>query len=123
MITGTFKQKNGTELGPRTQAKSVLVQIGDDTYTLAEVLSAIMQDPVESVSASRDEDIAANTDYTVPEYIVGCANISVYLNGLKVSCGSNGGFVEVGTQDSLSTTIQFLDTVAKDVEIIVRVGR
>ena len=123
MIGGSLKQKGGQVLAPQTKAEKVQVEIDGEKYTLADVLSALMQDPVETISASRSADIAAGQYYTVPEYVVGASNIAVYLDGLKASCGDNGVFSEVGAQDTVSTSIKFNHVIAKDVEIIVRVGR
>lgn len=123
MIGGSLKQKNGQVLAPQTKAEKVQVEIDGEQYSLADVLSMMMQDPVETISVNRSADIAAGESYTVPQYVVGASNIAVYLDGLKASCGENGVFSEVGTKDSVSTTIKFNHAVAKDVEIIVRVGR
>lgn len=123
MLKGTFKTKNGEPVSAITLAESVKVTLEKGEYSLADVLSILAQDPIESVDAGRDADIAAGTEYTVPQYVVGCSNISVYLDGLKVSCGTGGGFVEVGTTNTVSTAIKFNSAVPKEVEIIVRVGR
>ena len=122
MIGGSLKQKNGQVLAPQTKAEKVQVEIDGEQYSLADV-SMMMQDPVETISVNRSADIAAGESYTVPQYVVGASNIAVYLDGLKASCGENGVFSELGTKDTVSTTIKFNHAVAKDVEIIIRVGR
>lgn len=120
MITGSFKLKDGTEL--KTHAESVVVTVDGEKYPLSEVLEALLQDPVETVEVA-ESDIEPETAYTVPQYIVGCGNISVFLNGMKLACGDSGGFVEVGDKDTTSTTINFNAAVPSGTEIIVRVGR
>lgn len=120
MILGSFKLKDGTEL--KTHAASVVVTVDGDKYSLSEVLEALLQDPVETAEVA-ESDIEPATAYTVPQYIVGCGNISVFLNGMKLACGVSGGFVEVGDQDAASTTINFNAAVPSGTEIIVRVGR
>ena len=120
MIPGTFKLKDGTELAIRDT--NVVVTIEDTQYPLSKVLEVLLQDPVETVEVA-ESDIEPATAYSVPQYIVGCGNICVFLNGMKLACGEAGGFVEVGDQDSASTTINFNDSIPAGTEIIVRVGR
>ncbi len=122
MILGTFKTGSGTEVSAKTLAESVVVTHDGNEYPLSDVLAALMADPVETVEVAATE-IAAATAYTVPQYIVGCCHISVYLNGMKLACGERGAFVEVCDNDAASTTMHVTDVVPSGTEIIVRVGR
>ena len=110
-MRGTLKNKLGSPIWPETVASAVTVQMDNEQYPLDAVLAALDTDPVEHYSASRSNDIAGGTSYTVPQYIVGASHISVYLDGLKCALGQP------------STSITFTDTVDKTTSILVRVGR
>lgn len=52
-------------------------------------------------------EIMANTNYTVPSYIVGHNSLLIFYEGCKLIKDEN--YIEVGTEGSESTTIQFKD--------------
>ena len=88
--------------------------------------SAAEADIVQSLEGDRTEIIPANTNYTVPEYIVGINSLQVYVNGARAACGSDPTkhlYKEVGLENQPSTSIQFLDPIPVDAEIIVEVNR
>ena len=64
-----------------------------------------------SVSESRDNVIAAGTNYEVPAHTVGENRISVFLNGLQYA-----DFTETS-----STTISFNNDIPADMQIVVQV--
>ena len=77
-----------------------------------------------SASGTRSAAISANTNYTVPSYIVGSGRLQVFLDGVLCAGGSNAdtcAYKEVGTSGKASTTIQFHQAIATDYEILVRV--
>ena len=76
-MRGTLKNKLGSPIWPETVASAVTVQMDNERYPLDAVLAALDTDPVEHYSASRSNDIAGGTSYTVPQYIVGASHISV----------------------------------------------
>ena len=123
MPIGTFKSANGDVLNPRTTSDAVSVSVENATYSLTDIITALDKDPVEVVSESRDNVIAASENYTVPEYVVGTNNLSVYYDGLKCEAGSDGTYTEVGNEGETSTLIQFNDEIATDVQLIFRVSR
>ena len=120
-MRGTLKNKLGSPIWPETVASAVTVQMDNEQYSLDAVLAALDTDPVEHYSASRSNDIAGGTSYTVPQYTVGASHISVYLDGLKCAPGTD--FHEAGTEGQPSTSITFTDIVDKTTSILVRVGR
>ncbi len=76
-----------------------------------------------SASGTRAE-IAANTNYTVPSYIVGSGRLQVFLDGVLCVGGADADtctYKEVGTSGKSSTTIQFHQDIATDYEILARV--
>ena len=90
------------------------------------VPSAAEADIVQSLEGDRAEVIPANTNYTVPEYIVGINSLQVYVNGARASCGSDPTkhlYKEIGIENQPSTSIQFLDPIPVDAEIIIEVNR
>lgn len=123
MPIGTFKSSSGDVLNPRTISDAISISVENESYSLTDVINVLMNDPTEVISESRDSIISAGNSYTVPEYVVGTSNLSVYYDGLKLIEGSNGTYTEVGTENSTSTTIQFNDDIATDVQLIFRVSR
>lgn len=115
-VYGTLKTKDGTPVYLHSG-----YTVNDVTYSLNDLVTALVTDPVEQVSNSRDADIEANVAYTVPEYVVGCGNIAIYLDGVRVFAGADNDFVEVGSDNEFSTAIQFNKAVAKDTQIVARV--
>lgn len=88
--------------------------------------SAAEADIVQSLEGDRTQVIPANTNYTVPEYIVGINSLQVYVNGARASCGSDPTkhlYKEIGIENQPSTTIQFLDPIPVDTNIIIEVNR
>ena len=120
----TLKQKNGASIYLQTRAEDVIIELDGETYNLKEVLQAVLKDSVEQIDNERDSILYAGENYTVPQYVVGCGNIAVYLDGLKISSGDGScSFTEIGDADTVSTTIQFNSDIQKDVQILVRIGR
>lgn len=113
-VFGTLKQKDGTPVYLNTALK-----IDGATYSLNDVITELLKIPVEQVSNSRASDITSGDTYTVPEYVVGCNNLAVYLDGVRAFAGID--FTEAGDVDTLSTTITFNNSIAKDVQIVARV--
>lgn len=77
-----------------------------------------------SAAGTREDDIAANTDYTVPSYTVGSGRLQVFLDGVLCAGGTDAdscAYKEVGASGEASTTIQFHQSIATDYEILVRV--
>lgn len=77
-----------------------------------------------SASGTRTAEIAANTNYMVPSYIVGSGRLQVFLDGVLCAGGADADtctYKEVGTSGKSSTTIQFHQDIATDYEILVRV--
>ena len=116
MAFGTLKKKDGTPI----YLNSVYTVDRTD-YPLSTVVYQLSRDPVQTISESRSEVLAAGTEYTVPEYVVGHNNLEVYLDGVRLFAGANGGYTEVGYKGFKSTTIKFSADVAADVQIVARV--
>ena len=116
MAFGTLKKKDGTPI----YLNSVYTVDRTD-YPLSTVVYQLSRDPVQTISESRDAVLSAGTEYTVPEYVVGHNNLEVYLDGVRLFAGANGGYTEVGYKGFKSTTIKFSADVAADVQIVARV--
>lgn len=113
-VFGTLKQKDGTPVYLNTALK-----IDGDTYSLNDVITELLKVPDQAASETRSANIASGDTYTVPEYVVGCNNLAVYLDGVRAFAGID--FTEVGDADTLSTSITFNNSIAKDVQIVARV--
>ena len=77
-----------------------------------------------SAAGTRSGNIAANTNYTVPSYIVGSGHLTVYLDGVRCAGGTDAGtcaYKEVGTSGAASTTIQFHQAVPATMDVLVTV--
>ncbi len=116
MAFGTLKKKDGTPI----YLNSVYTIDGTD-YSLSDIAAALVRDPVQTISESRDSELSAGTEYTVPQYVVGRNNLVVYLDGVRLFAGAESGFTEIGEAGSLSTAIKFSSNVAADVQIVARV--
>lgn len=78
----------------------------------------------QSAANERSAVIAKNTNYTVPAYTVGKNNLSVYIGGLKGLSGTDATkhlYKEIGSAGATSTTIQFLDDIPKEHDLIFEV--
>lgn len=118
-----------------TTDKIVHIKIGknlsitqDGILNAADVVvpNAAEADIIQSLKGDRVDVIPANTNYTVPEYIVGINSLHVYINGARAACGidpDKHDYKEIGIENQPSTTIQFLDDIPIDAEIIVEVNR
>lgn len=73
-----------------------------------------------SPAGTRQADIAANTDFTVPLYRTGADSLLVYLDGIL--CLKGESYAETGTAGSASTAIQFLQTIPTTMDVVVRVN-
>lgn len=80
------------------------------------------------VSEKEDLDraaaVAADTNYAVPSYIVGEHRLEVFLDGLLCAQGTDPvkhTYKEVGNAGEASTSIQFLQEVPAEYDIVVRV--
>ena len=63
-----------------------------------------------SLANTRELDILADTDYTLPlEYLVGKGHLEIYLDGELLVKDTD--YAEVGTDSYMSTTIQFKNTI------------
>lgn len=113
-VFGTLKQKDGTPVYLNTALK-----IDGEIYSLSDVITELIKVPEQTISESRTADIAAGDSYTVPEYVVGCDNLAVYLDGVRAFAGTD--YSEVGNANTLATTITFNNSIAKDVQIVARV--
>lgn len=120
-VYGTLKTKDGTPVYLHSALTGASVTVDGKEYSITDIVTALVKAPVEQVSNSRDADIEANVAYTVPEYVVGCGNIAIYLDGVRVFAGADNDFVEVGTTGAVSYKVQFNKSVAKDVQIVARV--
>lgn len=78
----------------------------------------------QSAANERTAVISKNKNYTVPSYIVGKNNLSVYIGGLKGLVGTDVNkhlYKEVGSSGATSTTIQFLDDIPIEHDLIFEV--
>lgn len=87
-------------------------------------ISATLKDAAvqHSASGTRSAAIAANTNYTVPSYVVGSGHLQMYLDGLLCAGGTDAAtcaYKEVGTSGSASTTIQFHQAVPAVMDLLV----
>lgn len=77
-----------------------------------------------SAAGTRSAAIAANTNYTVPSYVVGSGHLKVYLDGVLCTGGSDAAtctYKEVGTSGAASTTIQFFQAVPTTMDVLATV--
>ena len=111
--------RGSSALTAANNAASAVTELAGTVDGLESDIAAIeanvegMKTRVEGYSASRSADLAANTNFTVDNYIVGSKTLWVFLNGLK--CHKGVDFNEVGTSGQASTQIKFTDIVKKDV--------
>lgn len=69
------------------------------------------------VEESRAEVITASTDYTIPvDYYVAKGQLAIFMDGIRATKGVD--YVEIGTDGSLSTTIQFLYDIPTNTSIV-----
>lgn len=81
--------------------------------------------PTLAVSQSREAIVKANTNYTVPAYVVGNHGLQIFLDGVLCVAGTDAStctYKEIGAAGSSSTTIQFLQDIPVDIEITARVN-
>lgn len=71
-----------------------------------------------SFAGERAAAIPAGTEFTVPAYVVGGAQLEVYLDG--VACMQGGQYSEVGDADASSDKIVWNIDVSPDRDILVR---
>ena len=77
-----------------------------------------------SAGGTRTATVAANTNYTVPSYVVGSGRLLVFLDGIKCAAGANAAqhqYKEVGTAGAASTVIQWHQAIDKTYDIEARV--
>lgn len=75
-----------------------------------------------SAANTRGAAIAANTNYTVPAYVVGNNSLQVCLDGIPCVCGNTAAqhqYKEIGTAGASSTTIQWHDAIAATYSITI----
>ena len=75
-------------------------------------------------SGTRSGNIAANTNYTVPSYIVGSGHLKVYLDGVLCTGGDNADtctYVELGPSGSASTLIRFYQDIPTTMDVLATV--
>ena len=76
---------------------------------------AIAIEPVRQTSLSRGSELAANSLFNVPNYVVGSDTLQVYLMG--VLCNKTVTYEEVGDSGELSTMIRWLAAIPMDIAI------
>lgn len=99
------------------------VTAGNTAYWL-KIGGALAINRTQSAANERTAVIAKNTNYTVPAYTVGKNNLSVYIGGLKGLSGTDATkhlYKEIGSAGATSTTIQFLDDIPKEHDLIFEV--
>lgn len=99
------------------------VTAGNTAYWL-KIGGSLAINRTQSAANERSAVIAKNTNYTVPAYTVGKNNLSVYIGGLKGLSGTDAAkhlYKEIGSAGSASTTIQFLDDIPKEHDLIFEV--
>lgn len=77
-----------------------------------------------SAAGTRTATVAANTNYTVPSYVVGSGRLLVFLDGIKCAAGTNAAqhqYKEVGTAGAASMVIQWHQPIDKTYDIEARV--
>lgn len=106
------------ELENATHAQAGLMSAEDKTKLDKDIQVQL------SPAGTRNTEIAAGTDYTVPSYTVGSGRLQVFLDGVLCAGGTDAdscAYKEVGASGEASTTIQFHQSIATDYEILVRV--
>ena len=89
---------------------------GDVLGILPDSLRVVTE--VRSSAGERSSTIAAGTEWDVPEYIVGKAQLEVFVDGLACMAGSQ--YAEVGNADEQSAKIVWNFDLPTDMDVIIR---
>jgi len=73
-----------------------------------------------SPAGGRTAAIAAGEEWTVPAYVVGGAELEIYLDGVACMAGTTGQYSEVGESGASSVTIVWNIDIPTDMDILVR---
>ena len=107
--------KANTNANSITELAGTVDDLEADISTIQTSVNGL-KNRVEGSSASRDADLAANTNFTVGSYTVGSKTLNIYLNGLRCQRGID--FNEVGNSGAKSTTIKFTEILKKDICVV-----
>jgi len=114
--SSTFLQQRLTEFASGAEYRRTSADGGASWGSWVAASTAVQR----SLSGTRQAAVAANADFTVPDYVVGSDTLCVYLDG--IACNKGESYAEIGQAGSLSHLIHFLQTIPTTMDILVRVN-